>query len=114
MGRPRKEVCSYLLHKASGQARVRINGRDIYLGRYGSAESKEAYARLVGENLAHGGGCGIIVADGETLSVAALVVKYVEFARSYYVVSVVEGTIFDFDRSGRRVVSGAVEFGASS
>lgn len=33
----------------SGQARVKIRGRDIYLGPYGSAEAKAAYARLVTE-----------------------------------------------------------------
>ena len=38
---------SYLLHKPSGQARIRIDGRDIYLGKYGSPESRAAYDRLV-------------------------------------------------------------------
>ncbi|WP_417847301.1 hypothetical protein [Thalassoglobus sp.] len=34
---PRKpKVPSYCLHKASGQAVVRINGRDHYLGLYGT------------------------------------------------------------------------------
>lgn len=31
----------YRHHKGSGQALVQINGRRIYLGRYGSEESKE-------------------------------------------------------------------------
>ena len=47
MSRRRKP--SYLLHKASGQARVRINGRDIYLGRHGSRESRELYDDLIAE-----------------------------------------------------------------
>jgi integrase len=38
----------YSLHKPSGQAKVRSNGKDTYLGRYGSPESKEAYARFIG------------------------------------------------------------------
>jgi hypothetical protein len=38
----------YSLHKRSGQAKVRFNGKDTYLGRYGSPESKEAYAEFVG------------------------------------------------------------------
>jgi hypothetical protein len=41
------------LHKPSGQARVRIDGREIYLGKYGSAEAKERYDRVVAEWLAN-------------------------------------------------------------
>ena len=37
----------YSLHKPSGQAKVRHNGRTIYLGKFGSPESKEAYARFI-------------------------------------------------------------------
>ncbi|MFM7167866.1 MAG: hypothetical protein ACKO3T_21690, partial [Planctomycetaceae bacterium] len=46
---PRKAnvLPSYLLHKKSGQARVRLNGRDIYLGPYGSEESRIRYAEVV-------------------------------------------------------------------
>src|SRR5262249_33958901 len=40
---------AYTLHKKSGQARVRYQGRDHYLGPFGSRESREAYARLVAE-----------------------------------------------------------------
>jgi integrase len=36
-------------HSATGQARVRINGRDFYLGPYGSAEAEEKYRRLIAE-----------------------------------------------------------------
>ena len=48
---PRKpgKVPSYCHHKASGQAVVRINGRDRYLGEYGSPESHQEYERLVAE-----------------------------------------------------------------
>lgn len=38
---------SYLLHKQSGQARVRINGRDYLLGPFGSDESRIEYGRLI-------------------------------------------------------------------
>ena len=44
---PKRSRPSYWLHKPSGQARVRIDGRDIYLGEYGSAESQERYDALV-------------------------------------------------------------------
>jgi len=38
---------SYLLHKQSGQARVRISGRDYLLGPYGSESSRIAYGELI-------------------------------------------------------------------
>ena len=44
---------SYLHHKQSGQARVRINGRDYLLGPYGSDESRIEYGKLIA-NLAGG------------------------------------------------------------
>jgi hypothetical protein len=44
----------YRLHKGSGQALVQINGERIYLGKYGSQESKEKYRRRVAEFLAGG------------------------------------------------------------
>jgi hypothetical protein len=31
---------SYLLHKQSGQARIRIGGKEFLLGEYGSEESR--------------------------------------------------------------------------
>ena len=48
----RSSVPAYTLHRASGQARVRINGHDAYLGSHGSAESHERYARLIAERAA--------------------------------------------------------------
>jgi len=36
---PKKRKPSYLLHKPTGQARVRIDGHDNYLGEYGTPES---------------------------------------------------------------------------
>jgi hypothetical protein len=85
MARPRNRIPSYLPHKPSGQARVRISGRDVYLGPFGSPESKEAYARLIAEHFANGESETIILPDGEILTVAALVVKYDDHAQRYYV-----------------------------
>ena len=48
----RSSVPAYTLHRASGQARVRINGQDVYLGLHGSTESHERYARLIAERAA--------------------------------------------------------------
>ncbi|MFN0055541.1 MAG: tyrosine-type recombinase/integrase [Planctomycetales bacterium] len=49
---PRFSKPSYLLHRPTGQARVRIGGRDIYLGKFGTPESKVAYERVIGDWLA--------------------------------------------------------------
>ena len=42
-----KKVPSYGLHKPSGQARIVVDGQSIYLGKHGSTESYEQYARWV-------------------------------------------------------------------
>jgi len=42
-----KAIPSYRLHKATGQARVIIDGHHHYLGAYGSDESKAKYEELV-------------------------------------------------------------------
>jgi len=42
-------VPSYRCHKPSGQAVVTLSGGDVYLGRYGTEQSKPEYQRLVGE-----------------------------------------------------------------
>lgn len=44
-------IPSYRLHKASGQAIVSIAGKDIYLGRHGSDESKAKYQELLADRL---------------------------------------------------------------
>lgn len=49
MGRPKNPVPKYLHHKPSGQARIRVDGKDVYLGAYGSAESKREYNRIRAE-----------------------------------------------------------------
>ena len=50
----RTRIPSYRLHKPSGLAVVTLNGRDLYLGRHGTPESKREYERLIGEWLAAG------------------------------------------------------------
>jgi integrase len=49
-----KRTPSYCLHKATGQAVVRIDGRDYYLGKYDSPESRAEYNRLIAEWYANG------------------------------------------------------------
>ncbi len=47
MARKKSAVPSYLLHKPTGQARVRVDGRDYYLGPYGSEESRIKFGEIV-------------------------------------------------------------------
>ena len=92
-GVPRpKTVPTYALHKPSGQARVILDGRHIYLGAYESAASREKYARLIAERFVPGGGPeragGADAAVGGSypnLSVNELLVRYLLFAQTYYV-----------------------------
>jgi integrase len=48
------KIPSYCKHKATGQAVVTLNGRDHYLGKYGTAASRKEYDRLVAEWLVGG------------------------------------------------------------
>ena len=41
-------------HKPSGRAVVTLSGRDVYLGAWGSPESRRAYDAAIGEWLANG------------------------------------------------------------
>ena len=45
---------SYRHHRPSGQAVVTLGGRDVYLGKFASPESRAEYDRLVAEWLASG------------------------------------------------------------
>ncbi len=45
---------SYRLHKPTGKAVVTIDGKDHYLGKFDSAESRENYHRLIAEWLGSG------------------------------------------------------------
>ena len=45
---------TYRKHKATGQAIVTLGGKDSYLGRHGTKESKAEYDRLLAEWLANG------------------------------------------------------------
>lgn len=53
MPRPNR-VPALVHHKPSGHARVRIEGRDFYLGPYGFEEAEAAYRKLLAEWLATG------------------------------------------------------------
>lgn len=87
MGRPKNNKPTYLEHKKSGQARVRIDGRDIYLGAYGSPESWQAYHQIC-HDLAAGQNPAAVVkspAIGKgRISVGELVAAYHDHAAKHY------------------------------
>jgi integrase len=70
----------YLRHKASGKAVVRIQGRDYYLGEYGSPESKEKYYRLLAEAAVS----PTFGTSKSRVTVSEAVVKYLEHCHEYY------------------------------
>lgn len=94
MPRPRNALPSYLHHRKTGQARVRIDGRDHYLGAFGSEESRIRYGELIAKFAA-----GLLVdpladpnrgtvrgvdSDPDP-SIAELIVTFLEHAKTHYV-----------------------------
>ena len=88
---PRKpgKVPSYCLHKHSGRAVVRIDGRDHYLGLFGSPASHKRYEQLVAEWRASqrpvGFPAGKIGNSVPTYSVNEFILQYWKHVQSYYV-----------------------------
>ena len=87
MARKKNNVPSYLLHAQSGQARVRINGREYLLGRFGSEESRVRYGKIISQ--AAGGlsvdPLGKNHNDADSgLSVAELLLAFKRHADAYY------------------------------
>ena len=77
---------SYRLHKATGLAVVSIGGRDVYLGKFETPESRAEYDRLIAEWLATGR--RPIVAESAScadLSVNEMLLLYLHHADAYYV-----------------------------
>jgi hypothetical protein len=54
MPKPANYIPKLGLHKASGQAIVVIDGRDVYLGKHGTPEAQQRYDRIIGEWLQRG------------------------------------------------------------
>lgn len=88
MPRLKHKLPSYCRHKASGQAVVTIDGRDVYLGRYGSRESKTKYEQVIARWLATRdrvtpASCQDSV-PRDDLRISELLIAYFEFAEGYY------------------------------
>jgi integrase len=78
-----KRTPSYCLHRASGQAVVRIDGKDHYLGKHGTPESHAEYDRLIAEWLANGRTLPAqAAAGGPTLNEVLL--QYWHWAEQHY------------------------------
>ncbi len=76
----KKQQPKYALHKATGQARVRINGKSIYLGPYGSEESRRRYDEIVADYMK-----GTLNVSYHKLTIAQLCISYVKHAKTYFV-----------------------------
>jgi integrase len=79
IGTPRTP--SYRLHRPSGQAVVTIDGRDHYLGKHGTPESRGEYDRRIAEWMLCGRRSPVLSAD---LTINELLVSYLRYADAYY------------------------------
>ena len=86
--RTKTRIPVYRHHKPSGLASVRLDGRDIYLGRHGTPESRSEYQRVIAEWLssraAEPGGAKSKAPASERI-VDELISAYLDFAKTYYV-----------------------------
>jgi len=78
----RRRVPKLQRHKASGRAVVRLDGKDHYLGKYGTPDAEAAYHRLISEWLASGSSAS--GPGGRVDTIAELVSAYLEHAWEYY------------------------------
>ena len=117
----RNTVPNYRLHRQSGQAVVTLrdplgNRRDVLLGKYGTAESRVEYARVIAEWEANGRRLPASQAIPANITVNELALAYWKFAESYYGFDRRRGTAFNV-RDAIRVVKAlyghtpAAEFG---
>ena len=79
-------VPKYRKH-ATGQAFVRIRGKNVYLGVHGSERSLAEYERIIGEIRASGDQEPVVTkpADAKTATLNEVMLLYVDFASGYYV-----------------------------
>ncbi len=75
-------IPKYSRHRPSGQAVVRLNGKDHYLGAYGTAASRHEYNRIIGEWMAAGRQLPTAAASGITINECLL--AYKRHADAYY------------------------------
>ena len=80
-----KKPPSYRHHKASGQAVVWIDGKDVYLGEYGSEESHERYRRILAERSEVRSAVRIIEPTSQSeITIRELTIAYKKHADQWY------------------------------
>jgi integrase len=89
MPRPRKAIPSYRLHRQSGQAIVTLTDpagtrRDVLLGKHGTPESRQEYARVIAEWEAAGQRLPQQADHLNDVSVNELLLAYYQHAEGYY------------------------------
>lgn len=90
MPRPKSLKPAYCHHKASGRAFVRLDGKRIYLGKYNTQESRDAYDRAIGEWISQGRQLPPTPTpvDSEApgrLTVSTVISRFWKHAQAYYV-----------------------------
>jgi len=78
---------SYRHHRRSGQAVVTVHGRDVYLGAFGSPESKAAYGRAIADWAARSDEAlspGAMVIPKSDPIIAELVAAFLNHSATYY------------------------------
>lgn len=78
-----ERVPKYRHNKTTGRAVVTICGRDYYLGKYNSKESKQAYKRLIAEWESTGKSTSFGIEKSKA-TVAMLISDFCDWANSYY------------------------------
>lgn len=85
MSRPKKEVPTLRRHKASGRAFVHVSGQTIYMGKWGSRATKEAYGRFIREWAVAGRvPASYREEEQELVTVSELIVAFMKHAKKYY------------------------------
>lgn len=74
----------YRLNKTTGRAVVTLGGRDHYLGKHDTPESRAEYDRVIAEWLSSGRQSRPTTPP-DSISVAEVLLAYLRFAKSYYV-----------------------------
>jgi integrase len=84
-------IPGYRNHKASGQAVVTLNGRDVYLGQYGSPASHEAYRLEIRNWLSGVEGPAFqsqpaahVTEAPQAITTVEVIAAYLRFAKTYY------------------------------
>src|SRR5208283_4959266 len=88
MSRKNGRVPAYRLHRLSGQARVIINLEHIYFGKFGSAESREKYVRLIAElaaNHSKPSATNSPPGSDKPISVNQSILEYWNFVKGHFV-----------------------------